>query len=124
MKTVIIGRRRGRPKYVPAQLHRGGLDPKRGRRDAASQPVSLPRVLPWDLNTTEPRTGSGPSHDRASALIEWHDLPDGVSITDTDRIFFSEGRLQGWWSVDGKPAEWTRGLQIPLTRGRTADARS
>lgn len=109
-------------KYVTAQLHKGALD-ERGRRPSAQAPVELPRVLPWDRQSEEPRQGSGPSHDQAAALIRWTDLPVGVVIEQSDRIFFPSGRLAGWWHVDGKPAEWPRGLQVPLTRGRTAEGR-
>ncbi|GAA4923434.1 hypothetical protein [Nesterenkonia rhizosphaerae] len=113
---------RRKPKYVAAELHQGGLD-ERGRRRDNKPPITLPRILPWDRDTTEPRTGSGPSHDRASALIEWGYLPKGVVIGQTDRLLIPEGRLQGWWHVDGKPQEWPRGLQVPLTRGRTGEGR-
>lgn len=119
----MTGFQRRKPKYQPAQLHQGGLD-ERGRRTGSAAPVYLPRVLPWDRNTTEPREGSGPSQDEAAALIRWPDLPDGVRIVQTDRLFFAEGRLAGWWHVDGKPAEWPRGVQVPLARGRNTQARN
>lgn len=116
------GMRRKRDKYVSAELHRTGLD-DRGRPIDQDGPTRLPRVLPWDRSSSEPLDAGRTTHDQASALIDWADLPDGTEITGSDQIYFPDGRFAGWWSVAGRPSHWTRGIQVELTRGRNSDTR-
>lgn len=109
--------RRQRDKYVAVELHRTGLD-DRGRPVQQDGPTDLPRVLPWDRSSAEPMDAGRTTHDQASALIDWADLPEGTEITESDQFFFPSGRFAGWWSVAGRPSQWPRGMQVELSRGR------
>lgn len=114
-----FGMSRRRDKYVAAELHRTGLD-DRGRPVDQDGPTPLPRVLPWDRSSSEPLDAGRTTHDQASALIDWADMPEGVQITGSDQLYFPDGRFEGWWSVAGRPSHWTRGLQVELSRGRNS----
>ncbi|MDS2172519.1 hypothetical protein Q7C18_07425 [Nesterenkonia sp. CL21] len=122
MRFGAWGMRRRKAKYTEAEVHRGGLD-NRGRPLDQAAPVTLPRVLPWDRDSSEARDGSPVTHDRAAILVNWADAPDGLSIFPEDQIRIDSGRLVGWWTVDGRPTEWPRGLKVNITRGRRADSR-
>lgn len=120
--TGLRSMRRRRAKYQAAELHRSGLD-TRGNPVDDGDPVHLPRVLAWLTQSEEAADGSRRPHDQGLMLIDWADMPDGVRVTERDRIWIPEGRLAGWWHVDGEPAEWPRGVQVALTRNRSDNRR-
>lgn len=93
---------------------------RRPGRDARGNPGKDVGRRPLDGCLIGQRTTSDSGEQSAltsTAVSLYRDPEPGFTFEEADQFEVPQGhRMAGLWSVDGRPAEWPMGVEVPLRR--------